>query len=302
MRAIDYINKKLSNFKYKKLSIVLIINIIIFVSINVICQLKYDEMDDFVMMTLLSGVDGTYSPYCIFIHPFVSTIIMLLFKTSININWYTVVLLFVQFISFTLIGVVFLKRMKTKLGTMMYLLFAMIFYCKLLLNIQFTTVSAVALLAGLLSIIYYIENLQILKERKFLYLGLFFIALGTMIRVSTAIFIIPFISLYIVYNIMHTKNIKNIKYILIIILVIGAVYISNMLIYTLNDVYKNHLEFNSARAALNDFIQLEYKDNEELFKSVNWNENDVYLFYSYTIADNPVCSTETLNEIAKRKT
>ena len=39
-------------------------------------------------------------------------IIILLYKTAIDINWYTVFLLIMQFISFTIIGTVFTKKNK----------------------------------------------------------------------------------------------------------------------------------------------------------------------------------------------
>lgn len=285
--------------KRKELIIAITITLIFFVIFNIFFQLKYEEIDDFVMMNLISAADGNYSIYGIFIHPMICTIIMLLFKTSININWYTIVILAIQFASFSAIGTILIKKNK-KTGVILYLFLILVIYSKLLLYIQFTSTSALALIAGVILIIYS-KEIQEYKNKYFIY-GLIFIAIGAMLRFSSCIMTIPFLGIYYIYDMIKNKKIKkDIIDILIIISVLVSVYISNAIVYYINPTYREHTKFNKVRSQILDSEKIDYKGNKEKLLEKGWSVNDVEAFYAYLFADEKVYNTESIESLVKIK-
>ena len=48
---------------------VLIINILVFIITNCLFDIKYEQVDDFIIYNLYSGLDGTYNVHGVYIHP-----------------------------------------------------------------------------------------------------------------------------------------------------------------------------------------------------------------------------------------
>ena len=65
---------------YKTLIAVAFINILIFSFANIMFDIKYEQVDDFIIYNLYSGLDGTYDIYGIYIHPLLCLILGFLFK------------------------------------------------------------------------------------------------------------------------------------------------------------------------------------------------------------------------------
>ena len=93
-----------------KFIIIMFINIIIFGIIHIIFDVKYEQVDDFIIYNLYSGLDGTYNIHGIYIHPIICIVLSLLYRIIPIINWHSIFLLSMQFICFTLIGYTILKK------------------------------------------------------------------------------------------------------------------------------------------------------------------------------------------------
>lgn len=285
--------------KRKELIISIIITLVFFIIFNMVFQLRYEEVDDFVMMTLISGADSDYSIYGIFIHPLLCTIIMLLFKTGISINWYTIVILLIQFASFTAIGTVLIKK-NDKIGAILYLFLISVIYSKLLLYIQFTSTAALALTAGIILIIYSREKEE--SKNKFFIYGLIFIAIGSMLRFNSYITTMPYLVIYYIYDMIKNKKIKrNIVDIAIIIGVLLSVYISNQIIYYANPTCREYIKFNKVRSSLHDTKIPEYKNNEEEILNEGWSLNDIDVFYSHLFADEEKYNLDNIKKLLSIK-
>lgn len=83
----NWINKikenmlKIVNKKYFELIVIFFINIIFFIICNNLFEFKYEQVDDFIIMNLISKSDGLYSIYGVQIHPIICGFIILLYKT-----------------------------------------------------------------------------------------------------------------------------------------------------------------------------------------------------------------------------
>lgn len=286
---------KILNSKYFEVILSILINMIFFLACHILFTPQYEQVDDFIIMTLISKADGMYTIYGVQIHPIICAIIILLYKTGININWYTIFLLAMQFISFTIIGTIFIKKNKT-LGIPIYIVFVLAIYTKMLIYIQYTTVSMLCIASGFLILIYYMRNIKNTSKVS-LILANIMIAVGAMIRFSTILIFIPFAFIYFIFKLIKDRDFKVIKIGLIITLSILLVYISFNIIYNINPTYKEFLKFHDSRTYLHDYKKISYYEYKDIFDSVGWSGNDRDAFWGYLYGDEETYSIKNLEKI-----
>ena len=286
---------------------VLIINILVFMITNCLFDIKYEQVDDFIIYNLYSGLDGTYNVHGVYIHPVICFLLGIFYRIIPVINWHTIFLLSMQLLCFTTIGTILLKRNSSKLSYVLYILFISILYPSLLELIQYTSVSALLILTAFFVIM---DKVEQQKQRKAItaFSAILF-TIGLMTRMQSLLIIIPFFALYMVYEIIQvirkksekTKLFMLLKQYGILAIITVIIYISNLLIYQTNDVYKNFMEFNDMRAYLHDISYTNYATNQEIFDEIGWSENDHYLFYTFNFGDENVYNKENLQKIIDYK-
>lgn len=293
----------------KWLITVIIINFFIFALANILFTIKYEQVDDFIIYNLYSGLDGTYNIHGVYIHPLICFIISIFFKIIPIINWHSIFLLSMQFLCFTIIGYTILKKQKSGIAILLYTIFATVFYTSLLLLIQYTSVAALLILTSFIVFIDLIEKEEKTKISTLILMFILF-ALGIMIRMQSLLIIIPFFTIYFIFSIIKfkfyktiqkDKVIKVVKYYLIYALITLIIYVSNLIIYNSNEVYKEYMEYNDIRATLHDIIYVDYEQNKEIFDEIGWTENDHYLFYTFNFGDENKYSKENLQKILDYK-
>lgn len=291
-----------------KLIIIIFINLIIFGITNIIFDIKYEQVDDFIIYNLYSGLDGTYNLHGVYIHPLICLILSTLYRIIPIINWHSIYLLSMQFICFTLIGYTLLKKHNNGIAVILYTIFATIFYTALLMLIQYTSVSAILILTSFILIIDKIERNEQIKIKESILIFVLFM-LGIMTRMQSLLIIIPFMAIYFVIYLIEykCKNIeksqikKMFKYYLIYAIITIVVYISNIIIYNSNDTYKEYMEYNDIRTTLHDLTYVDYEENKEIFDEIGWSKNDHYMFYTFGFGDENIYSKENLEKILNYK-
>lgn len=286
---------------------VLIINILVFMITNCLFDIKYEQVDDFIIYNLYSGLDGIYNVHGVYIHPVICFLLGIFYRIIPVINWHTIFLLSMQLLCFTTIGTILLKRNSSKLSYVLYILFISILYPSLLELIQYTSVSALLILTAFFVIM---DKVEQQKQRKAITVfSAILFTIGIMTRMQSLLIIIPFFALYMVYEIIQvirkksekTKLFMLLKQYGILAIITVIIYISNLLIYQTNDVYKNFMEFNDMRAYLHDISYTNYATNQEIFDEIGWSENDHYLFYTFNFGDENVYNKENLQKIIDYK-
>ena len=149
--------EKIKN-NYKTLMIVAGINVLVFAVVNLIFDIKYEQVDDFIIYNLYSGLDGTYNVHGIYIHPALCFILGLFFRILPMVNWHTMFLLVMQFICFTIIGTLIIRKSNSKISYILYVLFVSVCYTSLLQLIQYTSVAALLILTAFFVMMDYIER------------------------------------------------------------------------------------------------------------------------------------------------
>ena len=296
--------KKLKN---KNLWTIILINVVIFGFVNLLFDIKYEQVDDFIIYNLYSGLDGTYNIQGVYFHPIICILIGFMYRIIPIINWHSVFLLGMQFICFTIIGFLITEKNKSKTTIILYTIFASVFYTSLLLLIQYTSVSALLILTAFFMTIYGLENNK--KRKLYWILSVVLYTVGIMARMESLLIILPFFLVYGAYyfvkackkKIEQEKIIKGIKICLILIIITGTVYVSNYISYNSNPIYKEYMEYNKLRVLLHDLSYTSYDENKELFEEIGWSENDHYLFYTFNFGDENVYSKENLQKIVDYK-
>ena len=297
--------EKIKN-NYKTLMIVAGINVLVFAVVNLIFDIKYEQVDDFIIYNLYSGLDGTYNVHGIYIHPVLCFILGLFFRILPMVNWHTMFLLVMQFICFTIIGTLIIRKSNSKISYILYVLFVSVCYTSLLQLIQYTSVAALLILTAFFVMMDYIERAKHGKKYIICYAIIF--TLGIMTRMQSLMIIAPFFALYFAYNLIlfirkkveKEKIIKIVKNYLLFGILTVVVYVSNYIFYN-NEIYKNYDEFNGLRTILHDNVYVSYEENKEIFDEIGWSENDHYLFYTFNFGDENVYSKENLQKIVDYK-
>lgn len=292
---------------YKTLIYVAFINLIIFGVTNLIFDIKYEQVDDFIIYNLYSGLDGTYNIHGVYIHPVICFILSLFFRVLPMINWHTIFLLSMQFICFTIIGTLIIRKNNSKLSYVLYVLFASVCYASLLQLIQYTSVAALLILTAFFVMMDSIDRKKQGKKYIVCYIVLFII--GIMTRMQSLLIIAPFFALYFIYNLIllirkkvdKEKLIKIVKHYLIFAILTILIYVSNIIIYNSDEMYRNYMEYNDIRATLHDISYTPYEANKEIFDEIGWSKNDHYLFYTFNFGDENVYSKENLQKIIDYK-
>ena len=291
---------------YKTLICIAGINVLIFAIVNLIFDIKYEQVDDFIIYNLYSGLDGTYNIHGVYIYPVLCFILSLFFRILPMINWHTIFLLGMQFICFTIMGTLIVNKSKNKFSYIVYIIFASVCYTSLLQLIQYTSVAVLLILTAFFVMMDYIEEKK--HGKKYIVCFLTLYVIGIMTRIQSLLIVAPFFALYFVYELIllirkkieKEKIVKIIKNYLVFGIITVLIYISNYMFYN-NEIYKNYNEFNGLRTILQDNIYVSYEENKELFDEIGWSQNDHYLFYTFNFGDENVFNKENLQKIVEYK-
>lgn len=285
--------KKYAQNKYFIPIVVLVVNILFFIIFNRLFEIRYEELDDFTIMNIIAKSDGTYNYLSVHNHPILGYFLMLLYKTTLDVNWYSIFLLSMQMIAFTTIGTILIKKDR-KLGSISYLLILNIIYSRVLMYLQYTSVATIVILAGILGLMYCEETKKTQKWKVF---SLLLVAIGIMIRKQSLIIVLPFYTVWILYRLMKHKDGRPLKDFAIIMGITVVLITSNTMIYTRNPIYKNYTEFNSVRTSLFDYNPIPYDNYKKELDEIGWTDIDHVMLYSYSLNDENFYTQAKLQQI-----
>lgn len=287
---------KITNKKYFSLLIAIIMNSVLIIIFNCFCEMNYETIDDFTISNILSKTDGTYNFYTIHIHPILSYFIMVLYKTKINMNFYSLFLLIMQFVSFTTIGRIIISNNK-KIGIPLYLLIISTMYTRMLENVQYTSVATLAILSGMIWLIEFNEKEKTYKSKIW---ALFLIFIGIMLRYKAIVIVLPFYICYAIIDIYKKRRKNTILDFIVIILALVILHITNYILYNYNSTYKKYSEFNTIRTYFFDFNIFDYNSNKEILNEIGWTKNDYDMLYSYSQCDENNYNIDALLELKNK--
>lgn len=288
------LNEKLNEKLNSNIVIILLFNLCIICSIYFIFGIYYEQIDDYIIQSVLTGANGVITDFTIYLNVYLAKVFVLLYHSFPNINWYPIILLILQYISFSVIGIGILNKYGRKKGFCIYLFISLMFYCIFLMNVQYTSISMLLFISSFVLIYGFLNN----KKYFNLIFGIVLSIIGSMFRFENIYIYIIYIVLSLIYMILK-KDYKNaIKFSILYLSVFIVCILLNLVSVNIQkEKYSDCLEYNKLRVYFHDYRQMKYEDAREIFESENISENDFLMFSLFNQSDFEVFSKEKLQNL-----
>lgn len=285
-----------------------LLNLLFLASVLVLCDVKYEVSDDFIMSAIISGAYGS-SPnrHLIFINILWGYLLLPFYSVLPQISWYLIFQLVLCFLSFTLVSYMLLKKMNRSMAIMLIVLLLTVFGSDAYILVQFTKTAMIAVMGGSIVFIWTLFEQKSLRiEISAAILCVF----GTWFRFNIIYLAGGFLLLILIIEIVHMwkvcadyrqffNRIGKIAGagILLILVAVGCM-VFDQYSYNKDPEYQYFREYSEARAAIVDASDYGYEAYAEELQELGVSENDYRMMRNWNFADNEVFSLEIMQKTA----
>ena len=286
----------------RPLLVSVLLGLLFFILALVLCDPKYETSDDFITNAVLSGAyTGVPDPHMFFSNILLGYMLTPLYHIFPSVSWYFWFMEVLGLISLITIVYLTLKSSPHPLGLVLSLLFLCAFSDDIFLSLQFTKISAAALIAG--GILF--TRALFDDERKFkvfrIIAGSALVILGSFLRISCAYMAAPFLLIYFVYSV--SKDYKDDKKIIrrlvpciILLTAAFALELLNGLIWNSDKDYRTFREYAVLRSEVTDTSRSE--ETKDLYSGIGLDAIDYYTIWFWGFRDRSVYTDDILRQVA----
>jgi len=185
-------------------TIIVLFNAILFFAFFLVTTPLFNSSDNVFCLYLLGGGFGQAPTELIYynhlLHPVITVVIRKLFLLDPYVNWYSVILIFFQFIASSVIAVRLISRQPLKIAMLVYSLFFIVFQSYFLLSISFTNTSIILTIAAIFLLVPMSQKKMISFKESLCVIALLIFA--SLFRIHT---IIPLIGMSLPFFILFQK-------------------------------------------------------------------------------------------------
>lgn len=278
----------------------------------------YGSNDEFTLAAIASGAYGDYTQYFIYIYSGFGWILKLFYSLVPDVNWYTIVMYGIIFLSLTSVGWVFIGRSK-RTGAMLSVMMVMACTQPLYVEFQYTKTAAVSVAAG------YVLLFSLPDYRKGVsgsgetpggrtgiravagaVLGGILLILGCWIRFHAfgMVSLMAFgMWLYHVRDAWKSREWKQLflwdclPCILVFSVIVGSILLENALVYRPGSAEAHYREYDRARQQLLDYGVPEWDEYEAEYKALGLTRTDCINFHNWLIADYDRYTADTFRAV-----
>lgn len=291
--------------KNRELIISLSLNLILFCILSIICFPQSESGDDSVMMSIASGAYGEYSSYIVFSNIFYGKLIVLLNRFISSVNWYYMIPIILNFISFTCLYYVLIKKTNIKLGTIIFIILFLFLGFEIYINYQFTKTAAFLSAVGCF-VCFVVANERIKRKQMLLLcIGGLLVFCGSLIRFQSFLATLGVFFFYGLYKLIICLKERNYSDLRFLVLCFSALIVLSFsfnyfdhYIYDSQKDWATYLDYNSARSRVRDYPIAEYDDHVEEYQEIGVSKNDYENLKQWNIGDTSFYSEERLRDIA----
>ena len=277
---------------------------------------SFESYDDIKMISILRGTGEVVQPdeHILFSHIGIGILFKNLYQQAPGVYWYEGFQTLLIFVFHIVLLHVLLSVSGIKKGLLLFGSYMLLFGVHALIRLQFTTVSVIAALTGVLFVFLYLKSESIWPKRIHMVLGFLFFLLSYAIRSQSflllALLMAPVVVMF-YKRIVHTKTQLASLLLLGSLLIIGlsALSLFNNAYYARDPAWNDFWNRNRLQAKFCDMSLIRY--NKDVCDAVGWSENDFRLartnFYCDTVlfskgrmqyvADHNTLGIETLDEM-----
>ncbi len=284
----------------KRMSIFQILNLLLFLVINIVLNPIYESNDDQAMAYVAMGVWGERDFHLVFINIILGKLLVLLFSIFPGLNWYVVLYELLMFVAITMLINIFEKKCQKKLWAFPIILIIYLFASSYYYYVQFSKAAGILPAVGFLYSIYLIERKEC-KWYKYILPGTLII-LGTFYRFDVIYFIgfifIPILA-YVFLCAEKKQKIFFFSYGILVLVLAFGLRITDRMIYQSDKDWAYYMDYNTKRAILTDYGWPNYQANIERFNELGISVVDYDNFQTWDFADRDLFDTEVLEELIK---
>lgn len=250
----------------------------------------YGSNDEFTLASIASGAYGSMSWYFIYLHSGLGWLIKLFYLLIPSLNWYTIIMYAMIFLSLTAIGFVWIERSE-RTGTILAVLLIMASLQPLYVEMQYTKTAAAVTAAGYVLLLGQRNE----KGKVLRYVpGILLLLLGSWIRFESfgMVSLLAFgLWLVKVKDVWKEKDWKRflmrdcLPCVFAFALVFGSIAAENLLVYTPGSPQEHYRRYDEARQALLDYGVPEWDEYQEEYEALGLTRTDYLNLENWLIAD-----------------
>lgn len=268
----------------------------------------YGSNDEFSLAAIASGAYGDYTWYFIYLHSGFAWILRAFYTILPGINWYTLVMYGLLFLSLTLIGCTWIRRSE-KTGWILSVMLVLACVQPLYVEMQYTKTAAVVSTAGYVLLFCAGRRRQDESDRPGLMTpgaGIVLLLLGSWIRfqafgmVSLAAF---GLWLALGWTAWKEKSWKTflkrdcMPCVIAFVLVFGSIAAEDLIVYRSGTPEAHYKEYDRARQQLLDYGVPEWDEYQEEYEALGLTRTDCINLQNWLIADYDRYTADTFKAI-----
>lgn len=259
----------------------------------------YGSNDEFSLAAIASGAYGDYTQYFIYLHSGFAWLLKLFYLCVPGLNWYTLVMYGLIFLSLTAVGCTWIRRFE-KTGLILSVMLVLACAQPLYVEMQYTKTAAVVTAAGYVLLFW--------GKRRFPQMagGILFLLLGSWIRFQAfgMVSLVAFgMWLFLALTAWRQKEWKKfllgdcMPCVIAFGLVFGSIALENVLVYTPGSPEAHYREYDKARQQLLDYGVPEWDEYEAEYEALGLTRTDCINLQNWLIADYDRYTADTFKAI-----
>ena len=293
--------------KYRKISVVLISNLVILGAMAAFMRPSFETNDDIVFAELGSGLRGVKDAHLVFQNYGLGMIYRLLYGVTGRLPWYTIVQYMILFAAFTVVTYVLISRLGEISGLCLFVILACGFGYEGYIHLQFTKTAGIAAAAAVFLLLY------LLEQEKYSWWG---IAGGILLAVIAYMYredqfwascgLMAGAGLLFLFELRKYRN-KKLRRLGICVLTFGVLLLSVFGVDRWDSSkyrsaeWKEYQEFNQLRSELLDYGFPDYDSNQEIYEELGISREAYELYKSWNFNDTEKFDTEVMKKLVDLK-
>ena len=293
--------------KYRKISVVLISNLLILGAMAAFMRPSFETNDDIVFAELGSGLRGVKDAHLVFQNYGLGMIYRLLYGVTGRLPWYTIVQYMILFAAFTVVTYVLISRLGEISGLCLFVILACGFGYEGYIHLQFTETAGIAAAAAVFLLLY------LLEQEKYSWWG---IAGGILLAVIAYMYredqfwascgLMAGAGLLFLFDLRKYRN-KKLRRLGICVLTFGVLLLSVFGVDRWDSSkyrsaeWKEYQEFNQLRSELLDYGFPDYDSNQEIYEELGISREAYELYKSWNFNDTEKFDTEVMKKLVDLK-
>lgn len=294
--------EKAKKGRNKDLFNAILINLVIFIVLQILFKPMYETNDDNYISSLVYGAFGEYDTHLVYTNILMGKIYKALLLLNSSVPWYALIQYALLFVSFTVILYIVLSYKENIYRYIFCWIFMIPFGYECYVNVQYSKTAGVIATAGILLLYTAIKEEKIRNVE--LILGIILTICASLYRFKVFCMMLPIIGSIILVDCLKELIQKKYKFILkccvvfipvLALCMLGELY--DVRHYNNNQAWHEYREWDNLRIQLLDYGFPDYEENREVYQKLNISYEDLQLFEHWNFADTEIFTPDAMKQL-----